>query len=149
LLHPRLWLSLGLIGSVQAQGPAENQGFEQLMQALQTHRFLNFRLISEYDPYHTGHRLPVDTDNPQYLALSRDHRYVVYDAYDRQKGSWQPKQGSDLITLRAEPNYRGGTQARQRFRIQSFDNRRLVLLWQGRHGYVERVYWLEQAPDPQ
>lgn len=142
-------LSQCLIGTLLAspifgQPDDAQAGAARFLQLLQTNEQLHFRLAAERDPYQRGHRLNDQHVEPRFLAFASDRRYVRYSRSNRNPGIWNVNlpQGQ-LILTRGTQRTRGANEANsQIFHIQSFQGDRLVLKWQGRHGYVQQVYRL-------
>ncbi len=114
----------------------------KLVQRMAEHGQLHFILASEYDPYHRGQRIEADRSNPRYLSFSSDHRYVYHNRRERHPGYWHIDVKQGRLTIRKGPQSQRGNHSTEVFTIRSFDGERLVLLWQGRHGYVLRNYRL-------
>lgn len=126
-----------------AQDSQSREGLRQLEKWLDDHRYLKFRELSEKDPYQNGYRSHSGGENHTFLALSDDGRYVEYSTRHRTEGSYQL--GQSRPTLRLQQSGQRSQASPHQFQIQSFSQGRLVLGWQGRHGYVKRVYLLVEA----
>jgi len=112
------------------------------MRCLDQHGQLHFTLTSEYDPYRWGERLEVDVEDPQYLSLSDDQRYLRHNRQERHPGRWQILVKQGKLRFQAQNRVHRGESEAQTFMVRSFDGKHLVLLWQGRHGYVLSKYRL-------
>jgi len=125
-----------------AQVTGSPEGASKLVRLMAKHGQLHFMLESEYDPYQRGHRIEADRSDPQYLSFSSDHRYLHHNRRERHPGYWHIHVKQGKLSIRKRPQaQRGGVEAHV-FTIRSFDGEQLVLIWQGRHGYVLRSYRL-------
>lgn len=136
------WLWLGSLGWAQDLS-GSGVAARKLLHLVQRQGPLRFQLESEYDPYRRGQRMAPQQDNPQYLALAHDRRYLRYNRQERTRGIWQLDLAQGCIIFVATQAER---QPEQRFLIRSFHDGQLVLIWQGRHGYVRRCYRLLLPP---
>ncbi|MEM9984279.1 MAG: hypothetical protein AAF804_04225 [Bacteroidota bacterium] len=141
IVTPLFWASLitaSLGAPVNASAQQSYSSNQHLRTLLTQHEHLIFKLVYEYDPYRKGYRVSSDPKHPQFLAIASDHRYVEYSRSHRQQGTWGLR-GEHMI-FRSDGSY--SSTGNELFRVKSFQGNRLVVAWQGRHGYVERVYEL-------
>lgn len=141
ILTPLLWACLipAFLGTPLGAYTQQNNGSNQYLRTLLSqHEHLIFKLAYEYDPYSKGYRVSSDPKQPQFLAIASDHRYVEYSRTHRQQGTWGLR--GDHMIFRSDGSH--PNTGNELFRVKSFQGNRLVVAWQGRHGYVERVYEL-------
>ncbi len=131
--------------SLQAQSHHARQDLQSLERLLNSRRYLKFRMVSERDPYQNSYRIVDRKSEAHYLALSSDGRYVEYSAAGETRGTFRINYQQPTLRLQQEAT-RSATAGAYAFQVRQFDGRRLVLGWQGRHGYVERDYVLIEAP---
>jgi hypothetical protein len=141
------WISAGLLivsaPTVSAQVSVSQVAARRLSDLLQAHGQLRFQLESEYDPYQHGLRITPAKHNSQYLVFSQaQHQYLRYDQHERRPGFWRIDVKAGKILFAETASSGEGTPGQHTFQIRSFEKDRLALIWQGRHGYVQRNYRL-------
>lgn len=142
-----LMISLSvLIGSTQiskGKSASEPNPFKKLLKDLDEHKKISWKLVHNIDPYSNGKLIKANTDNPQFLILKESGAFAIFDFDQKRKGEFLLNPEEEKITflcqevngekLRGEP-------VKLNFSIEAYDEEKLILSWQGRHGLVKMVY---------
>ena len=110
---------------------------------------LKWRWVHTYDPYNGGTYLTSDSLHPRYLFLYKDGTFRKTDAHNASSGKWYLNPEKNAMALIDE--MRNGVSVMDasssltfRHQLRKLNQDTLILAWQGRHGFVEELYLIEQ-----
>ena len=116
---------------------------DQLLKDIQDQDGLQLRLVSSHDPYGVGMKNSADPENAQYLHMTADMTFSMWDSSEKNGGRWNANGYSKTITfLCTSVNGAGlsGDPVSYVFEVKAYEADKVTLITNGRQGPVEMVY---------
>lgn len=157
--HPKLTTAIGFIillmltGTLFIAAKAQNPNtptssasfspLDHLLKDIQDRNGLQLRLIKNHDPYGVGMKNLPSAENEQYLYLTADMTFSMWDSSQKNGGHWNANGYSETLTFHCTSiNGTGltGEAASYTFEVKAYEADQVILITNGKQGPVEMVY---------
>ena len=138
--------TLFIAAQAQQTPPAETTStspLDHLLKDIQDNDGLRLQLIKTHDPHGVGMKHPASRENEQYLLLTADMTFSMWDPSQKNEGRWNANGYSKTLTFYCI-SVNGVSlpegPVSYTFEVKAYASERLTLLTVGKQGPVEIVY---------
>ncbi len=115
---------------------------DHLLKDIQDKDGLRLKLVKNHDPYGIGMQNPASAGNEQYLLLTADMTFCMWDRSQKNEGYWNANGYAETLTFHCTSVNGTGIpeQVSYTFEVKAYSPDQLTLLTVGKQGAVEMVY---------